>query len=375
MTQPSESIVRLRTVRKHYSQTLTAVDDVDLEVARGQILSILGPSGCGKTTLLRLIAGFEQPDAGSIEIEGRLVADPRMSVPPEARRVGMVFQQHALFPHLTVADNIGFGLPRVAADERASRIQHLLNLIRLPKAHDRYPHELSGGQQQRVAVARALAPEPVIVLMDEPFSNLDADIRKKIRDEIRFILRQAGTTVVFVTHDQEEALFMGDQMAVMKAGRLVQIGQPEAVFRAPGSTFIAQFLGQAEFVPARVTQDGLETEIGGLAQSVDRPPGSELLVGFRADDLDFEADAQGKSLLLARFFQGAVCQYRIRLASGRIVHSMQPHYRQHAPGTPVRVWFDPQHPLPCFDNGQAVETWMLGSDRQAQRLPGSLSPD
>ncbi|HEX9797075.1 MAG TPA: ABC transporter ATP-binding protein [Anaerolineales bacterium] len=369
MKPSDDTIVRLRGVRRDYGETLAAVNGVDLDVARGQILTILGPSGCGKTTLLRLIAGFERPDAGSIEIDGRLVADRSTFVPPEARRVGMVFQQHALFPHLTVAENIAFGLPRLGTAERASRIQHLLNLIRLPKAHGRFPHELSGGQQQRVAVARALAPEPVIVLMDEPFSNLDADIRKKIRDEVRFILRQAGTTVVFVTHDQEEALFMGDRLAVMKGGSLVQLGQPEAVFQAPGSTFIAEFLGQAEFLPAAVGPDELQTEIGSLGQVVDLPLGSDVLVGFRADDLAFEPDPQGKAILLARFFQGAVCQYRIRLPSGRIVHSMQPHYRDYQPGTLVRVWFAPQHPLPCFADGQAVTTWLANAENE--RLPGA----
>jgi iron(III) transport system ATP-binding protein len=332
-----------------------AVDAVDLEVESNNIVAVLGPSGCGKTTLLRLIAGFERPDRGEIHIEGRPVAGMGVWRPPEARRVGMVFQHHALFPHLTVEENVAFGLIRQGPAARRDRVQHLLSLIGLPTAHGRYPHELSGGQQQRVALARALAPEPAVVLMDEPFSDLDADRRLRLRGEVRVILKQAGTTAVFVTHDQEEALFMGDSLAVMRQGRLEQIGGPEAVFNAPASTFIAEFLGQAEFLPARVEADGLSTELGRLDQRVELPAGRGVHVGFRADDLEFAPDPAGTGMLLARFFRGPVCVFRIRLASGRIVHSMQPHHRDHRAGTRVRVWLDPGHPLPIFEDGRAVE--------------------
>ncbi|MFP3855205.1 MAG: ABC transporter ATP-binding protein, partial [Anaerolineales bacterium] len=238
----TETIVELKHISKRFGE-VAAVRDVSLQVAKGEILAVLGPSGCGKTTLLRLIAGFEQPEEGQVIISGQPVADPGLFIPPERRHIGMVFQSHALFPHLTVGENIAFGLTDLPKEEQRARVQHLLNLIRLPKANDRYPHELSGGQRQRVALARALAPEPFIVLMDEPFSNLDADQRSKIRDEVRFILKQIETTVLFVTHDQEEALFMGDSLGVMRAGRLEQLGPPELVFKAPASTFIAQFLG------------------------------------------------------------------------------------------------------------------------------------
>ena len=349
----TEYAVEVRHLTKIFNG-LTAVDDVSLDVPRGQILAVLGPSGCGKTTLLRMIAGFESPDEGEILINGSRVSGNGTFVPPESRRVGMVFQQHALFPHLTVAENIAFGLTDRGEEERRERVQHLLNLIRLPEAHDRYPDELSGGQRQRVAVARALAPEPVIILMDEPFSNLDADQRIKIRDEVRFILKQAQTTVVFVTHDQEEALFMGDSLAVMKAGVLQQHGQPEAVFRDPASSFIARFLGHAEFLPASVRAGSLETELGEVPQEVDLPEGETVEVGFRADDLEFEPDQEGDAMILARFFQGAMNLYRIRLKSGHIVHSLQPHYRNYPSGAKVRVWFDPHHALPLFKDGESI---------------------
>ncbi len=288
------------------------------------------------------------------------------SVPPEERRVGMVFQSHALFPHLTVAENIAFGLSRRPSELVNSRLQHLLNLIRLPNAHDRYPSELSGGQRQRVAVARALAPEPVTILMDEPFSNLDADQRAKIRDEIRFILKGAGTTVIFVTHDQEEALFMGDRLAIMRRGRLEQIGDPELVFRQPNSEFIAEFLGQAEFLPAAVERGHIVTELGRLPQRVDAGSVQQLEVGFRADDVNFEPDPGGQAMVLARFFRGADCLYRLRLGSGRIVHSMQPHYREVPRGTPVNVWFEPNHALPCFQDGQAIPTSLVRGEPDPQ---------
>ena len=266
----------------------------------------------------------------------------------------MVFQHHALFPHLNVWDNIAFGISDLDLKARSDRTQHLLNLIGLPHVGERFPHELSGGQQQRVSLARALAPQPALVLMDEPFSDLDAEQRLRLRDQIRVILKQAQTTALFVTHDQEEALFMGDEMAIMRSGRLEQEGEPEAVFSSPASTFIAEFLGQTEFLPATVSDGGLKTEIGFLKQQVDLVEGDKVQVGFRSDDLEFAPDPEGSGLVLARYFRGPVCLYRIRLKSGRLVHSMQPHFRHHKPGTAVRVWFEPNHPLPLFKDGVSV---------------------
>ena len=358
-----DSIVQLYDVSKRFGQ-YPAVEGVSLKVERGHILTVLGPSGCGKTTLLRLIAGFEIPDQGEIIIEGRPVAAPGLFIPAETRRVGMVFQHHALFPHLTVEENIAFGISELDKKARLDRVQHLLNLIALPQLHSRYPHELSGGQQQRISLARALAPKPAVVLMDEPFSDLDTDQRLRLRDQVRVILKQAQTTVVFVTHDQEEALFMGDDMAIMRHGRVEQEGNPEAVFSSPASTFIAEFLGQTEFLPATVVDGGLSTELGFLKQKLDLAEGEQVQVGFRSDDLEFATDPDGGSMVLARYFRGPVCLYRIRLGSGRLVHSMQPHFRTHKPGTAVRVWFEPHHVLPLFRDGQAVPTERTESDPQ-----------
>ena len=239
--------VRIAGLRRAYGP-IEAVAGLDLEVARGEMLAVLGPSGCGKTTLLRLIAGLELPDAGTIELAGRRVAGPGQGLPPERRRVGMVFQDHALFPHLTVAENVGYGIRR--EPDRALRVAELLELVSLPDAGDRIPAELSGGMQQRVAVARALAPRPEVILLDEPFSSLDAALRVQLRTELRDILRAAGATAILVTHDQDEALTLGDRLAVMVAGRIEQWAAPELVYAEPATPFVAGFVGTAALVAA-----------------------------------------------------------------------------------------------------------------------------
>ena len=226
----NDAAVQVAGLTKFFGSTL-AVDAVDLEVAAGGFLALLGPSGCGKSTTLRLIAGFEAPDAGSVWIGGQLVADPKRMTPPERRHVGMVFQEGALFPHLTVAANIGYGL--AARAQRNKRVDDLLELVGLPGIGNRMPHELSGGQQQRVALARALAPEPTVVLLDEPFSSLDAGLRARLRLEVRAILRQAGATAISVTHDQDEAFSLADEVAVMWQGRIVQRSTPGGAVQQP----------------------------------------------------------------------------------------------------------------------------------------------
>lgn len=261
---PTTAAVQVTGLTKAFDTKL-AVDAVDLEVQSGGFLALLGPSGCGKSTTLRLIAGFEAPDAGQVLIGGQLVADPRTQMPPERRHVGMVFQDGALFPHLSVAANIAYGLPR--SGKRNSRIDELLELIGLPGIGNRMPHELSGGEQQRVALARALAPKPTVVLLDEPFSSLDAGLRARLRLDVRTILRQAGATAITVTHDQDEAFSLADEVAVMWRGRIVQRSTPEDVYRNPATRDVAAFVGDANFLEGHADAGRVQTELGLLVAS------------------------------------------------------------------------------------------------------------
>src|SRR3990170_4189001 len=233
------SMISLESVTKCFGDVV-AINTASLCIDRGEVVAILGPSGCGKTTLLRLVAGFERPEAGTIEVAGRTVSDVRSWVPPEARCVGMVFQDYALFPHLTVAENIGFGLTRRA---RPSRVPELLSIVGLDDLGRRYPHELSGGQQQRVALARALAPAPELVLLDEPWSNVDPHLRETLRAEVAEIIRPLGVTAVLVTHDREEAFSLTDRIALMRDGKIVQEGTSEELYFAPTSRWAAEFVG------------------------------------------------------------------------------------------------------------------------------------
>lgn len=344
--------VAISHLSKSYNGSAPAVYDLNLTVQKGEILALLGPSGCGKTTTLRMIAGFERPNAGTIQVEGRLVSNGQMFVPPEKRGISLVFQDHALFPHLTAFENVWFGLKK--DEESRKQVAFYLRLVGLEHLADRYPHELSGGERQRVALARAMAPQPVLILFDEPFSNLDADRRARIREEVRAILKASGSTAVFVTHDQEEALFMGDRLAVLKEGRLEQIGTPEEIFHNPATRFVAEFMGNTDFLPGEVTEGGILTEIGIFAQATTLPTGTPVEIALRFDDVRFEPKAGEKSIVLARYFKGAYNIYRLRLPSGRLIHAMQPHTRLIRPGTPVRVSLEPDHALACFYEGRAV---------------------
>jgi len=321
------ALVHLEHVTKRFgADRPPATDGLSFTVESGRILALLGPSGCGKTTTLRLIAGFETPDQGRIAIAGQTVADADrgIHVEPEARGVGVVFQDYALFPHLTIAQNVGFGLERTSRGERRARVAQVLDLVSLTDFAERYPHELSGGQQQRVAVARALAPAPTLILLDEPFSNLDADLRAQMRDEVEKILRATGTTAIFVTHDQEEAFTIADQVGVLDQGRLEQVGAPEVIYHNPATPFVAEFVGAADFLPGLVSREGIVTEIGVFGNLNGRALGSRVRVMIRPDDVTFVPDAAGEAVIVRRYFRGSENLYCLDLPSGHRVHSSQP---------------------------------------------------
>lgn len=339
--------------------TEVAVNHLSLKVKMGEILALVGPSGCGKTTALRLIAGFEKPEKGTIHIGGRIVSNSTHHTPPEARGVGMVFQDYALFPHLTVYENVAFGVKNQRKIRAKEDIMSMLALVSLENYAQRLPHELSGGQRQRVALARALAPKPVLILLDEPFSNLDADLRSQMREEVRVILKGIKTSAIFVTHDQEEALYIGDRLGVMVNGRIEQVGTPEEVFSNPKNRFVAEFMGNTDFLPGTVTDKGIKTEIGLILQKTDLPPGTEIELAVRADDITFKPQKDGGALVLARHFKGAMNIYRLRLPSGRLLHAYAAHTTQIRPGTPVKVWEDAGHILACFHNSLAVPTTQI----------------
>ncbi len=321
-----------------------AVNQVSFKLRQGDLLGLLGSSGCGKTTLLRMIAGFERPQSGIIELAGQTVADESIWQPPERRDVGMVFQDYALFPHLTVAQNIAFGLEQPRRKRFSTKqIQHLvadaIALVGLTGLEKRYPHELSGGQQQRVALARALSPQPALVLLDEPLSNLDVQVRLRLRQEIRDILKTSQTTAIFVTHDQEEALSMCDLVAVMSEGNLEQIGTPEDIYQNPKSRFVAEFVTQANFLPAHWVNDGWQTEIGWFESdrlSPDYSP-DRAEVMIRQEDLQLVTDKTSQVVIRDRQFLGREYRYWLVTPSGQDIYARIAMSINLASGTTVRL--------------------------------------
>lgn len=312
-----------------------ALHDLTLRVEEGTILSVLGPSGCGKTTVLRAIAGFEHPQPGEVRIAGRLVCNGKHCVPPEERGVGMVFQDYALFPHLTVAQNVAFGLRREEKAAAERTIAETLGLVGLSGLEGRYPHELSGGQQQRVAIARALAPKPIVILLDEPFSNLDPDMRGQMREEVQEILRRTGTTAVVVTHDHDEAFAMADRVAVLNGGRLEQFDNPESIYHTPATPFVATFVGQADFLLGRVDDGKIHTEAGIFPNVGNHPPGTAVEIMIRPDDVHIVPASPGGAQLVGRQFRGSENIYTMLLPSGQHLHSSEPSTTVYPIGTTV----------------------------------------
>lgn len=324
---------------------------LSFELDIGQIGCLLGASGCGKTTALRAIAGLEPLRAGEIRIDGKTASTPTFRLAPEKRSVGMVFQDHALFPHLNVAANVGFGLRRHSRRERRERVNELLELTGLDGYSHRYPHELSGGQQQRVALARALAPEPDVLLMDEPFSNLDARLRRHMGEEVRNILKARGTATLLVTHDQQEAFALADRVGLLKDGRMLQWDSPYQLYHQPVSHYVAAFTGRGSYLRARVEHDTLIHGLGRSPLPADRPEGNELALLIRPDDI--RPDAKGpRARVIARQFQGAQILYRLALDTGEEIAALFPSHDDYAVDQAIGVTLDAHH-LVLFPTAQA----------------------
>ena len=322
-------------------QAQAAVDGVSLGLRAGDIGVLIGPSGCGKTTLLRAVAGLERASGGRITLGGEVVSDASHHLPAEQRRIGMVFQDYALFPHLDVGRNVGFGIHQLPKTERAARVAEVLQLVGLDGMQARYPHELSGGQQQRVALARALAPAPRLLLLDEPFSNLDVDLRERLAHEVRAILKAAGATALFVTHDQLEAFAIGDVIGVMHQGHLHQWDDAYALYHRPATRFVAEFIGHGVFAPAQIQQqDGevvVQTPLGALTDVDECPLPSAYEAGLcdvllRADDIVHDDAAPVKAQIVRKAFRGSEFLYTLRLADGLTVMAHVPSHHDHAVG-------------------------------------------
>ena len=338
-----QSLVVLEEVTKRYSPRFPpAISRLSLTLKRGEILALLGPSGCGKTTTLRLIAGFEVPDEGTIFLNGVPMAGNGFWVEAEARKIGMVFQDYALFPHLTLLENVAFGLHSKGRKEREGKVMQVLKMVEMDGMVQRYPHELSGGQQQRVALARALAPGPLVILLDEPFSNLDADMRADMRREVERILRESGMSAILVTHDQEEALSMADRVGVLNNGSLEQLAAPEVLYHTPATRFVADFVGEADFLPGEV-QDGIVTELGLLHGGSGLSKGTKVELMIRPDDVHFEPCEDGNGIIAGRRFRGSENRYAILLPSGTRLRSSQASDRVLPRGTKVKVFVRPTH--------------------------------
>ena len=346
----NNAVVECRDVGKSYGSVM-AVNNINFELKSGEILSILGPSGSGKTTMLRLIAGFEAVDSGEISIHGCLVSGPSVHVSPDLREVGMVFQEYALFPHKTVVENVSFGLHRLSSNDRYGRTTEVLDLVGLSGLERRYPHELSGGQQQRVALARTIAPRPVTVLLDEPFSNLDADMRRRMRIEVETILRENGIATVFVTHDREEAFAMADQIGVMNNGCLEQLDTPKVIYHSPATQFVAQLGGMCDFLDGVVEGHLVETEIGNLPYTTSSgilKSGSNVDLLVHPNDFQIHADPQGLMVVQSREFRGDETILVVSAPSKAILRCRESSYSTITHGTRVTLIPRESHSFVAF---------------------------
>ena len=366
----------------HYAgRSRPAVDGASFSLADGEIGVLIGPSGCGKTTLLRAVAGLERAQSGRIRLDGQAVSEAGLHVAPESRRIGMVFQDYALFPHLDVGRNVGFGLASWPAGQRQARVAEVLALVGLDKAEHLFPHQLSGGQQQRVALARALAPKPRLLLLDEPFSNLDVELRERLAHELRAILKAAGATALFVTHDQLEAFAIGDRIGVMHEGRLHQWDDAYSLYHRPATRFVADFIGHGVFTPATLREVGgqvvVDTPVGLLSDVAECPlpcafQGGQCDVLLRADDIVHDDDAPVKAEIIRKAFRGSEFLYTLRLASGHLLMAHVPSHHDHRIGEWIGIRPQVDHvvtfnracpinqrelcQMPCAQAGQCTHT-------------------
>ena len=371
--------LELINVAQRYGKQMI-VDGVNFQLAAGQIACLLGPSGCGKTTLLRCIAGFEEIAGGEIRLRGETVSQPGQRIAPEKRRIGMVFQDYALFPHLTVAQNVAFGLGRRPEPGALLRVDELLATVGLAGQGQKYPHELSGGQQQRVALARALAPRPELILLDEPFSNLDVGLRERLSVEVREILKREGSTAIMVTHDQHEAFAMADEIGVMYEGRIQQWDVPYNLYHRPANRFVADFIGQGVLVRGEVAAgNSVRMELGTLVS--DTPVecnetctecdcGCAVDILLRPDDIVHDDASEVRAEVLHKAFRGADILYTLRLASGSEVLSLVPSHHNHALGEQIGIRLDADHVI-AFKRHAECEgdtACEIRVEQQAQRI-------
>jgi iron(III) transport system ATP-binding protein len=354
------AIVSIRGLTKKFSEA-AAVDDLHLEIGDGEFVSLLGPSGCGKTTTLRLLAGFLQPDGGEIRVGGEVISSPSLLLPPERRNMSMIFQSYAVWPHMTVAQNVAYGLKfkKLTKPEISAKVTKLLGVVHLEEFKDRYSAELSGGQQQRVALARALVVEPQILLMDEPLSNLDANLREEMRFEIRRLHEEFKITTVYVTHDQAEAMATSDRIAVLNRGRLVQVGAPAEIFDRPKTRFVAEFVGKANILSGRLDGDGYLILSDGVkirfADAGDLLPSSAASVCLRPHNIKLAAGQnavreltdQGYNLfpgiVRRSIYFGDAVDYTVELAAQRVLRVVAPPSQRFAPGQSICAAVHPEH--------------------------------
>ena len=355
------TLLDLRNIRHAYGRQIV-VNDLSFTLKKGDIGCLLGPSGCGKTTVLRCIAGFEPISAGEILVKGIVVSNARLSLPPEQRHIGMVFQDYALFPHLTVSANIGFGLHRIAKAEREARVAEMLQTMGLTDAVRKYPHELSGGQQQRVALARALAPRPDLLLLDEPFSNLDVSLRERLSLEVREILKAQNATAILVTHDQDEAFAIADEIGVMHDGEIQQWDTAYNLYHKPGNRFVANFVGQGVFLPGTMLDSHhVEIELGILTGTIAHEctsgycllcrPGSPVEVLIRPDDIVHDDASPLRAVVLHKAFRGADILYTLRLPGGATALSLVPSHHNHAIGEKIGIKLEVDHVVAFSKSG------------------------